>query len=115
MNSDLSDWASQGVLLLNSILTVTAGDSGSHAALGWQPITRQIVALALQTTRPQVLLLWGRFAKGVVEGMDTNGKFVLTAAHPVAPTNYNAFLGCGHFQLANKWLVKQGAEPIRWR
>ena len=113
-NSDLSDWASQGVLLLNSILTVTAGDSGSHASLGWQPITRKIVALALQTTRPQVLLLWGRFAKGVVEGMDTSGKFVLTAAHPVAPTNYNAFLGCGHFQLANKWLVKQGAEPIRW-
>ncbi len=113
-NSDLSDWASQGVLLLNSVLTVTAGDSGSHATFGWQVVTRKLVELALSVSRPQVLLLWGRYAKGVVEGMDLSGKFVLTAAHPVAPTSYNAFLGCGHFQLANKWLVKQGEESIRW-
>ncbi len=116
-NGDLHDWAAQGVLLLNAILTVEAGHSAAHASLGWQCITRKLVSLALRTSQPQVVFLWGQYARKLVEGVEelsTPQKLVLTAAHPVAATRCNSFAGCGHFLLANKWFLKQGLPAIQW-
>lgn len=112
--TDLTDWTKQGVLLLNSVLTVRAGESFSHQHLGWQAITRTLVAIALMTGRAKAMLLWGQKAKQLVDGLDMRRHFVLTASHPVAMTNIKPFAGCGHFSLVNYWLERQGDTPINW-
>lgn len=114
LNGDLTDWTQQGVLLLNSVLSVAAGQSFSHQDLGWQNITRTLVEIALSTPSPKVMLLWGQKAKQLVEGLPTYNNLVLMAAHPVALTRNNPFIGCSHFKLANRWLESQGVAPIKW-
>ena len=113
-NGDLTDWTAQGVLLLNSVLSVAAGQSFSHQHLGWQAVTRTIVEIALSTHTPKVMLLWGQKAKELVEGIPTQNNLVLMAAHPVAMTRNNPFIGCSHFLLTNRWLTREGLKPIQW-
>ena len=113
-NGDLTDWTAQGVLLLNSVLSVTEGQSFSHQNLGWQTVTRTIVEIALTTHSPKVMLLWGQKAKELVEGIPIQNNLVLMAAHPVAMTRNNPFIGCSHFLLANRWLTREGLKPIQW-
>jgi len=113
-NGDLTDWTAQGVLLLNSVLSVTEGLSFSHQDFGWQAITRVLVEIALSTASPKVMLLWGQKAKQLVEGLPTHNNLVLMAAHPVAMTRNNPFIGCSHFMLANRWLEQEGVGSIRW-
>ena len=126
-SGDLSNWARQGVLLLNTTLTVRQGAANSHAKLGWQTVTDYVVRRCLTLPQPVVFLAWGRFAISLVEnaktdlGANVSGeKFVLASTHPSplsatrAAGGLNAFIGSKPFSHANELLVAHGAEPIDW-
>lgn len=114
-SGDLSPWARQGVLLLNSALTVEAGRSGAHMKLGWSALTDQAVS-AVSTERPAVaFLLWGAPARQRAALVDGSKHLVLEAGHP-SPLNRKAdFRGSRPFGQANAWLEEKGLEPIDWR
>jgi uracil-DNA glycosylase len=112
-SGDLTRWASQGVLMLNSVLTVLAGSPASHAGLGWEEFTTAAIE-ALSAQRSHVVyMLWGRYAqnKGVVINREKN--LVLESAHP-SPFSVTKFYGNHHFSKANAYLVKNGMSPIDW-
>lgn len=113
-STDLSDWAKQGVLLLNVTLTVESGKPGSHADMGWSELTDQIIRELSLTTPHLVFLLWGSHAQakaGLISG-DTH--LVLKAPHPSPLSAYRGFFGCGHFSKTNAFLTKHGYTPIAW-
>ena len=117
-HGNLEGWARQGVLLLNTSLTVEAGQAGSHAKAGWELLTDAIVAAVAVRTEPSVFLLWGaharRKAAQVAElGADTR-HLVLTAAHPSPLSAHNGFLGCRHFSQANAFLEAHGRGAVDW-
>ena len=121
----LENWARQGVLLLNTCLTVEDGLPASHANKGWETLTDAIVSAVAAQSRPAVSMLWGKHAqakKPLIDAAQTGRKpevqhLVLSANHP-SPLSVtrkpNPFLGCGHFSAANEFLIKQGVEPIKW-
>ena len=116
--NDLSPWAEQGVLLLNTCLTVEDGQPASHAKRGWETVTDALIALVAQDLSPKVFMLWGAHAQAKRLLLpDNNGHLVLMANHP-SPLSARRppvpFLGCGHFQMTNAWLVNQGKNPIDW-
>lgn len=115
-HGNLAEWATQGVLLLNSVLTVEAGKAASHQKRGWEDITDAIIAHLAAQTRPIVFLLWGAYAqrKGALIG-DAGPHLVLRAAHPSPLSAHNGFLGCQHFSKANAFLEGTGQTPIRWQ
>jgi uracil-DNA glycosylase len=126
-SNDLSRWAQQGVLLLNTTLTVKAGLAASHARLGWQTITEALIKAVAQSAQPVAFLLWGNHAQGLaplVESSDAiNPKTVigprltLQCNHPSplsARRGATPFIGCGHFGDTNQWLASQGLAPITW-
>ena len=126
-SGDLSNWARQGVLLLNTTLTVRQGAANSHAKLGWQTVTDYVVRRCLTLPQPVVFLAWGRFAIGLVEGAKADlgssasgEKFVLASTHPSplsatrAAGGLEAFIGSRPFSRANELLVAHGAKPIDW-
>ncbi|MCL2598622.1 MAG: uracil-DNA glycosylase [Firmicutes bacterium] len=111
---DLRGWADQGILLLNSTLTVRAHDPNSHKDYGWQSFCDRVITLLSQKDTPIVFLLWGNFAK-TKQKLITNPKhLVLTAVHPSPLSAHNGFFGCNHFVLANQFLQQNGCEPIDW-
>lgn len=113
-SGDLSRWAKQGVLMLNSVLTVLANKPASHAGIGWEQFTDAIIQ-ALNTKRTHVVyLLWGKYAqsKGAVINRDQN--LVLTSGHP-SPYSASLFFGNHHFSKCNQYLEKHGIAPIDWR
>lgn len=123
-SNDLSDWARQGVLLLNTALTVEQGAAASHAGIGWQRITDQLIAAVASQPRPIAFLLWGKHAqdkRAIIERYSLNGQsmqhLVLEANHP-SPLSANRgstpFIGCNHFIICNQWLAEQGAAPVQW-
>lgn len=114
-HGDLSSWAKQGVLLLNSTLTVESGKPQSHAARGWEQFTDAVIHSLCQKKEPLVFLLWGRSAKEKAKILwETKHKHkVLTAAHP-SPFSAKNFLGCRHFSQTNTFLKEWGKEPICW-
>lgn len=119
-NNDLTDWASQGVLLLNTSLTVETGKPACHAKLGWEAVTDRIIECVANAPQPKVFLLWGAHAqnKRSLLAASTGGPMlVLTANHP-SPLSARRppvpFIGCGHFRQANEWLAEQGAMPVKW-
>ncbi len=112
-HGDLSHWADQGVLLLNAMLTVSAGQPGSHQKIGWQTFTDAVIKCLSDRKTGLIFLLWGNFAKSKKVLIDTTKHFVLESAHP-SPLAGNAFQGCRHFSRANELLVQQGKEPIDW-
>ena len=113
-HGELTAWARQGVLLLNTALTVRAGQANSHRGLGWEILTDRIITLLNERSQPLVFLLWGGNAKQK-RSLITNPKhLVLCAAHPSPLSAYNGFFGCGHFAACNEFLQKNGQTPIDW-
>ncbi len=113
LNGDLSHWAEQGVLLLNTTLTVRAKRSGSHAGQGWEHFTNAVIAHVSQVSNKVVFLLWGGYAKKKAALVDPK-HLVLKAPHPSPLSAYRGFIGCGHFSAANQWLSMNGLTPISW-
>lgn len=113
-SGDLSRWATQGVLMLNSVLTVLAGNPASHAGMGWEQFTDAVIQTLNGKRTNIVYLLWGKYAqtKGAVINRDHN--LVLTSGHP-SPYSVTLFFGKHHFSQCNKYLEKQGITPIDWR
>ena len=110
----LNHWASQGVLLLNTVLTVEAGRAGSHQNRGWEDFTDRVVATVRDVGKPTVFMLWGAQARkkfGAIEGLES---CVLTAPHPSPLSAHRGFLGCGHFSQANAFLERHGRGVIDW-
>lgn len=113
-SGNLEHWASQGVLLLNAVLTVRAGVAASHQGLGWETFTDEVIRRLNEREKPMVFLLWGRFARSK-KALLTNPKhLVLEAAHPSPLSAYHGFFGCKHFSKANDFLISQGMSPIQW-
>ena len=111
---DLEPWARQGVLLLNSVLTVQAGTPASHSRIGWQEFTDAVIRTVSDRCEGVVFLLWGRFAQGKAALVDTSKHHVLMAAHP-SPLAGGAFFGCRHFSQTNLILQAEGKTPINWQ
>ena len=112
---DLSNWAIQGVLLLNTVLTVRAHQANSHQGKGWETFTDAVIQAVNAQDRPIVYFLWGRPAQ-MKEKMLTNPKhLVLKAPHPSPLSAYRGFFGCKHFSQANEFLKANGIEPIDWQ
>jgi len=110
----LERWASNGVLLLNSILTVEHGKPLSHAGIGWEKLTYEVLSRLSHERSGIVFMLWGKKAQEYRGCIDETKHLVLTAAHP-SPLAGDKFRGCEHFTLANKYRRKEGLEPINWR
>lgn len=111
---DLSRWAKQGVLLLNSTLTVREHSPKSHSEIGWKQLTDAAVRLLDKERDGIVFLLWGSDAIKKGEFIDRNRHLVLTSPHPSPLSAYRGFFGNGHFVKANQYLVQQGKTPIEW-
>jgi uracil-DNA glycosylase len=110
----LEHWAEQGVLLLNSVLTVEMGRAGSHAKRGWERFTDAIIHAINAKQEPVVFMLWGAYAQKKAEFVDRARHLVLTAAHPSPLSARNGFFGCRHFSKANAFLEERGRDPIDW-
>lgn len=110
----LEHWARQGVLLLNSVLTVEMARAASHQGQGWEKFTDAVVRLVNQQAQPVVFMLWGAYAQRKAGFVDASRHLVLKAAHPSPLSAHNGFLGCGHFSKANAFLAEHGREPIDW-
>ena len=113
-NGDLTRWARQGVLLLNAVLTVRAGLANSHAKIGWQNLTDQIIKILNKRERPIVFLLWGAYAGKKQELLTNPAHLTLKAPHPSPLSASRGFFGCRHFSKANEFLKKTGQTPIKW-
>lgn len=111
-HGDLTCWAKQGVLLLNSALTVQAGNPGSHSHV-WADYTDKIISRLSETTTGVVFVLWGAKAKAKSQLIDSKKHLILTAAHP-SPLSAAKFAGCNHFQLVNEYLLQTGRPAINW-
>ena len=111
---DLTPWAEQGVLLLNAVLTVRAGEPTSHSRIGWQEFTDAVIRTISERCNGVVFMLWGNYARSKAALIDSSRHFVLEAAHP-SPLARGAFFGCRHFSKANNLLISKGKTPIDWK
>lgn len=111
----LKPWADQGVLLLNTTLTVRRGQAGSHQGKGWEKFTDRVLQLLNEKETPVVFLLWGRPAQSKQRLITNPRHLVLTAPHPSPLSANRGFFGCGHFSKANEFLASSGQEPVDWR
>lgn len=114
-NGYLVPWAEQGVLLLNAVLTVRAGQAHSHRSRGWELFTDRAIELLNKKNTPVVFLLWGNNAKRKAEAITNPSHLVLTAAHPSPLSASRGFFGCRHFSQTNRFLTSCGLEPIKWQ
>ena len=112
-SGSLLKWAQQGVFLLNAVLTVRAGEAASHSKIGWMDFTDAVISKLSKERDGIVFMLWGNFAKGKRELIDTSRHFVLEAPHP-SPLARGGFFGCRHFSKANDFIKSKGKEPINW-
>ena len=110
-SGDLTPWAKNGVLLLNTVLSVRGGAAASHRGIGWDIFTDRIIELLNEREKPIVFLLWGNFAKSKASLITNKNHHILTAAHPSPLSAYNGFFGCRHFSKTNELLD----EPVDWR
>jgi uracil-DNA glycosylase len=110
----LEHWAEQGVLLLNSVLTVEMAKAASHQKKGWECFTDAVIGLVNAKEEPVVFLLWGAYAQKKAAFVDTDKHLVLKAAHPSPLSAHNGFLGCRHFSQCNAYLEGKGLAPIDW-
>ena len=113
-SGDLSHWAKQGVLLLNSVLTVEMDKAGSHGKLGWQLISDALIDAVNQQNPGCVFLLWGNWAHSKAERIDHDRHLVLKAAHPSPLSASRGFHGCRHFSQVNAWLAAHGRPTLHW-
>ena len=114
-SGNLTKWAKQGVLLLNSVLTVRAHLAGSHRGRGWEEFTTAIIQKLNKRDKPIIFVLWGNDAKKKEAYITNPIHYVLKAAHPSPLSAYNGFFGCHHFSKINEILEKEKMEPIDWR
>ncbi|NVK26585.1 MAG: uracil-DNA glycosylase [Flavobacteriia bacterium] len=112
-NGNLESWAKQGVLLLNTSLTVEEGKPASHSKLGWQKFTDAVLQIVSQRGGV-VYMLWGKHAEDKAEILDSSKNLILKAPHPSPLSAHKGFLGCNHFVEANTYLVNSGKSPIKW-
>ena len=113
-SSDLSRWAKQGVLLLNSTLTVRAHQAASHQGKGWETFTDNAIMALNEDSKPKVFLLWGSYARSKKVMITNPAHLILESAHPSPLSAYRGFFGNGHFKKANDFLVSNGMDPIIW-
>ncbi|OFL65149.1 uracil-DNA glycosylase [Facklamia sp. HMSC062C11] len=113
-SGDLSDWAKQGVLLLNRTLTVAKGQANSHQGLGWKALTRAIVQSLNQADPGIVFLLWGKPAQALISDIDQTKHRIITSSHPSPLSAYRSFFGSRPFSRVNHYLIQQGKKPIQW-
>lgn len=111
----LQSWAEQGVLMLNTSLTVEQGVAGSHAKAGWQTFTNRIIEVVNAQREHLVFMLWGAHAQSKAPLIDPTRHLMLKSAHPSPLSAHRGFLGNGHFSRANQFLQQHGLEPIDWR
>ena len=110
----LLPWARQGVLLLNSVLTVERGRAASHQGRGWETFTDKVIAVLNENREGVVFLLWGAYAQRKGAMIDRQRHLVLQAPHPSPLSAHRGFLGCRHFSAANDYLASRGATAIDW-
>ncbi|TCP11435.1 uracil-DNA glycosylase [Crenobacter luteus] len=113
-HGDLSDWARQGVLLLNAALTVRADAAGSHSKLGWQAVTDALIATVDRANPGCVFLLWGNWAQTKAALIDEARHLILASAHPSPLSARRGFFGSRPFSRANAWLASRGRTPVEW-
>ncbi len=114
-HGDLTSWAKQGVLLLNTTLTVEDSKPMSHKHLGWEPFTDAVIKAVNQKAHPVVFMLWGKHAQSKTGFINQDKHLVLTAPHPSPLSAHRGFLGCGHFSLSNAFLKRHGQEKIDYK
>ncbi|MBD3657312.1 uracil-DNA glycosylase [Marinobacter sp.] len=110
----LQPWAEQGVLLLNTVLTVEQGKAGAHQGLGWETFTDKVITTVNGQRDGVVFLLWGSHARKKAGMIDRSRHLVLEGPHPSPLSAYRGFFGCRHFSRANQWLTGQGRMPVDW-
>jgi uracil-DNA glycosylase len=110
----LQPWAEQGVLLLNSVLTVEQGNAGAHQNKGWETFTDRVIETINQHREGVVFLLWGSYARKKGRIIDRNRHLVLEGPHPSPLSAYRGFFGCRHFSRANEWLAQKGRKTVDW-
>jgi len=110
----LEHWANQGVLLLNSVLTVRQGAAASHQGKGWEQFTDAVIRLVNARPDPVVFMLWGSYAQKKAAFVDASKHLVLKAPHPSPLSAHSGFFGCRHFSKANEFLESHGQQPIDW-
>ena len=114
-NGYLLKWARQGVLMLNSVLTVEKDKPASHQGKGWEIFTDQVIRHLNEREKPMVFILWGANAKAKTELITNSAHLILTAAHPSPLSAYKGFFGCRHFSKANAFLEENGIQPVNWQ
>ena len=114
VSGNLTNWAEQGVLLLNATLTVEAHKAGSHQGKGWEELTDAAIQALNNQRENIVFMLWGSYAQRKGQYIDRKRHLVLTAVHPSPLSAYRGFIGCGHFSQANNYLLQHGQMPIAW-
>jgi uracil-DNA glycosylase len=114
-NGYLVKWAQQGVLLLNTVLTVRAHQANSHRGIGWEDFTNAVIRVLNEQDRPIVFLLWGRPAQNKMSMLNNPNHLILTAPHPSPLSAYRGFFGCKHFSRTNEFLAAHGVKPIDWQ
>jgi uracil-DNA glycosylase len=114
VEGDLSEWASRGVLLLNSVLTVRAGAAGSHETFGWGQLTDLIMQAVAEESRPCVFILWGKFAASKKKFIDATRHLVIESPHPSPLSSYRGFFGSKPFSRCNQFLRERGRGEIDW-
>ncbi|MDE5864199.1 MAG: uracil-DNA glycosylase [Lachnospiraceae bacterium] len=114
-NGYLVKWAEQGVLLLNSVLTVRAHQANSHQGIGWEQFTDAVMDILNEQNRPIVFLLWGKPAQNKAARLNNPNHLILKAPHPSPLSAYRGFFGCRHFSRTNAFLQEHDLEPIDWQ
>ena len=114
-SGDLSCWARQGVLLLNTVLTVRRGEANSHRRMGWEQLTDRIISCVNEKKDPVVFILWGREARSKKSLITSGRHLVIESAHPSPLSAYYGFFGSRPFSRANSFLEENGVQPIDWR
>lgn len=113
-SGNLTKWAKEGVLLLNTTLTVREHAANSHSKCGWAWFTDNVIKLISDNTENTVFILWGGNARSKVPLIDSKKHLILQCAHPSPLSAYNGFFGCGHFSKTNAYLLSKGKKPIDW-
>lgn len=111
----LKKWADQGVLLLNTVLTVRAHEANSHKGIGWEEFTDAAIRILNEQDRPIVFMLWGSNAREKKKMLNNPKHLILEAPHPSPLSAYRGFFGCRHFSKCNAFLIKNGLDPIDWQ
>ena len=113
-SGNLESWAKQGVLLLNSVLTVESGKANSHKNIGWEKFTESVISLISKKKEILVFLLWGSYAHKKEDFIESNNHLILKSVHPSPLSAYNGFFGCKHFSKTNNFLKKNNIKEIVW-